>query len=115
MHINEVDIVDISHSSEWQVTYCTLMNVPPGTEVEDMPRGETPWDAFFVQDLLQVLSGSKKMLIDVGWYPERDSSGCFQLLLLRTISAAADWDNPLLTYETKSLDDLIAKVHELTR
>lgn len=59
------------------ITYNQLHALNP-TEVESYPKTKSSlWAMFFVQDLLQIENEDQGLLLDVGWYPEADPTGCY--------------------------------------
>lgn len=50
------------------------------------------------EDLLQVESVDKELLLDVGWYPEFDLDGFFKVVVIKKY----DWENPI--FDKKILD-----------
>jgi hypothetical protein len=51
------------------------------------------------EDMLQVEYPSG-FLLDVGWYPSFDTEGCFQVKIIKDF----DWDFPILSLTSKSID-----------
>ncbi|OGQ82488.1 MAG: hypothetical protein A3F90_08865 [Deltaproteobacteria bacterium RIFCSPLOWO2_12_FULL_60_19] len=64
--------------------------------------------AYLVQDMLEI-DLPNGITIDVGWYPESDPAGSFQVVVFRD-----HWDNQLREpFETKSIEDVTREVKRL--
>lgn len=116
-----LELASITTSPEWQITYHRLFNVSPENagQVEAKRDGFTVWDLCFSQDLLQIVNVSKGLLLDVGWYPHADPLGTFGLQVIRVYDEGKkgrdsyDWQNPVIEFETRSLDELLAEIHRI--
>lgn len=64
----------------------------------------------FKEDLFQVTYGDK-YLIDVGWYPEIEKNGLFQIVIVKNY----DWDNPFFFKKTKNFKELYSYVEECSQ
>jgi hypothetical protein len=93
------------------------MNVPPGEDVEGLPDDTNAWECYFVTDLVHLQNASAARIIDVGWYPGRRASGAFRVRLLTALRTSrgliADWDNPIVDYETRNLAKVLEKISAL--
>ena len=87
----------------WAVEHNELRQLHPST----LNAGDPLWN-YLVEDLLQVHHVRRKLLLDVGWYPDSQPEGCFQMILLRN----KDWDNPLRMFKTKELSELVQQIEE---
>jgi len=54
------------------------------------------------EDLWRVTSPDETLVIDVGWYPQRDASGAFRGMVV----VDQDWENPAEEIETTSLAEV---------
>ncbi|MCB0111674.1 MAG: hypothetical protein KDE53_37380 [Caldilineaceae bacterium] len=86
----------------------------PGQVVyeEFIVEGEEPWTTQIDnlnEDLLQVVFPGN-LLLDVGWYPEFDRQGQFQVRLIRD----EQWDTPIFYAEVAQLE-LLRLVLEAAR
>lgn len=117
-----VDLASIETSDGWQITYHRLFNISPdeAPNVEVRGGGMSIWQLCFHEDLLHVVNKDRGLLLDVGWYPDSDPSGSFRLRLIQEkkpgVNAGRppyDWQHPRIDYETRSLDQLLGKIHEL--
>ncbi|HEY8503914.1 MAG TPA: hypothetical protein VIL46_04990 [Gemmataceae bacterium] len=116
-----VELVTIPTGPNWKITHHRLFNVSPDNaeKVEVKGARVTIWDLCFVQDILQITNTRKGLLLDVGWYPHADPSGTYCLRLIRVYDGGAkgrdsyDWQNPVVDFETRSLNELIHKIQEL--
>lgn len=57
------------------------------------------------EDMLQV-SYESGYLLDVGWYPSFDPSGCFQIRVIKEY----DWENPVHISSAQSYNEVIEKI-----
>jgi hypothetical protein len=62
------------------------------------------------EDLLQVEYG-EHLLLDVGWYPEFDKSGAFQVMVIK----GQNWDAPHWTGRARTLAQLTVCLTEAQR
>ncbi|MGF6112267.1 hypothetical protein [Pseudomonas frederiksbergensis] len=62
------------------------------------------------EDLLQVEYG-EHLLLDVGWYPEFDEDGAFQVVVIKD----RDWGQPQWTGRAKTLAELTTRLTEAQR
>ena len=54
------------------------------------------------EDLLQISFEAKKIIIDLGWYPEFDINGEFVIKVIRKFN----WENPIFEEKTQSIEDV---------
>ena len=57
------------------------------------------------EDMLQVLY-ERRYLLDVGWYPSFDHSGCFQIRVIKEF----DWEKPVHISSAISYEGVIEKI-----
>lgn len=57
------------------------------------------------EDMLQV-SYERGYLLDVGWYPSFDPSGCFQIRVIKEY----DWENPVHISSAHSYKEVTEKI-----
>lgn len=115
----ELDLVPVKVSGDWRITYQELYDVEPDSLV-NAASDDARWDCF-QEDLLQVENISEGRLLDVGWYPSRNSTGAFVARLLQgTIGRAYgsggadyDWQQPLWKLRTRSLQELIDAIQTI--
>ena len=105
-------------SSQWQISYHRLFHI--SCEEADRFKGQpvTPWDVCFVEDLLQIENTAKGLLLDVGWFPDADPSGSFRLRVIPMLpgeerAARYVWNDPVVDYRTRSVDDLLTEIHKI--
>ncbi|MDY6992847.1 MAG: hypothetical protein SVR94_09630 [Pseudomonadota bacterium] len=111
--IDNLALVEFNPSKSWMITYNQLHALDP-TEVEDYHDTKySLWAMFFVQDLLQIENKYNGLLIDVGWYPEADPTGCYKLILVKKNSDGFDWHNPKEEFATNNLNNLLFKINKL--
>ncbi|MBJ7570802.1 hypothetical protein JG789_06245 [Bacillus halotolerans] len=82
----------------WTVDYITLKDTDP----ETLEANDDAWLFDFNQDLLQISHKTKKLLLDVGWYPEGDPTGSYGIELIKN----EDWDNSLEEVRCTELKEL---------
>jgi hypothetical protein len=100
----------------WQVDYNQFYEVDPAPGYEHYFEGSS---------LLILQSNSRLKLIDVQWRPEKDLEGEYQVEVLNFLEnfntktnefdIAPNWENPSLTFSTKSRINLVHKLEELMR
>ena len=67
--------------------------------------GETLDPGSLKEDMLQV-SYERVYLLDVGWYPSFDPSGCFQIRVIKQY----DWGKPVHISSAQSYNEVIEKI-----
>jgi hypothetical protein len=82
-------------------------------------KGLSVWDLYFLQDLVQAENETERVLLDVGWYPHADPNGSFRMLVVRQLAdsnpahISFDWEHPLEDLETRSVDELLSRIHAI--
>lgn len=100
----------------WHVCYNQLYEIDPIVGYENYFEGSS---------LLMLRNNARLKLIDVEWRPERDLNGEFQVVVLNFVEnfnsktyefdSNPNWENPFLTFVTKSRLELVEKLEELMR
>lgn len=91
--------------SSWIISYNSFTELDP-KKIDEEDRSK--W-INFTEDLLQAKHLKYNILMDVGWYPEGNSSGSYGLELIKD----NDWSNPLISYETRIKDEIVEKIELL--
>jgi len=113
MHIDDFELVDLALGNQWEVKHHQLYNIDPDQAdlIEGFTTDTTIWHTHFVEDLVLAVNHERGVALDIGWYPDSRSDGNYHLQLLRlTEPEAIDWDPPLRSFKTRSLDELIAEI-----
>lgn len=112
MDIADLRLLEFEVEKEWEILHHQLYNISPqdASTLSGLPSGASIWPTHFVEDLFQAINQSKKLLIDVGWYPDSDPTGCFRFLLLTFENGQTDWRNPLQSIATQSLNQLVSLI-----
>ncbi len=113
-----VEKAKIRTGEGWQITQQRLFDVSPEDADKVEVRGGkiTIWQLCFVEDLLQVVNRSRGVVLDVGWYPDSRPEGSYRLRLIHEKKGERipyDWENPEIDFTTRSLSDLLAKIHSI--
>jgi len=84
---------------QWSLLWNHLRPIEPGDLAEDDPA----WLFTFVQDMLYLRKNSdeQSVAIDLGWYPEGDPQGAYELVTILN----DDWNNPLLAFTSRSTQE----------
>jgi hypothetical protein len=115
MNIADVGKIDFRTPAGWNVAYHELYDIQPcdADSIEGFTDDFPIWHSHFGQDLLQIINVQSGILLDVGWGPSFDPSGQFRLCLIKVQNDQFDWTAPLLTFETRDLLALRAKIDAL--
>ena len=107
IEIDNVELQPLRIYAGWTVSYNAFSDIEPYSDIKvvGLPD-EDVWE-LFTQDLLQIKYERRGILIDLGWTPEADPEGSYELTILEN----EDWDNPLYHYESKSKDDIVKKIN----
>jgi hypothetical protein len=89
----------------WQVSFNIFMEIDPLNQ--DINNFDPGWD--LSQDLLQIQSVQRDIIIDLGWYPDHDPNGEYKIFVIKNL----DWENPLITYASRSKDEIVSKIERL--
>ncbi len=86
---------------QWSLLWNHLRPIEPGDLAEDDPA----WLFTFVQDMLYLRKNSdeQSVAIDLGWYPEGDPQGAYELVTILN----DDWNNPLLAFTSRSTQEIV--------
>ncbi len=128
MTINKIETPGLEQATiivgkGWKITYHRLFHLSPA-EAESVVvkgKGVSIWDLCFLEDLLQIENTDKGLFLDVGWFPHADPSGTFRLVVVRlhgeegkkSSRSPYDWENLVLDFETRSVAELLAKIHQV--
>lgn len=114
---NEKDFeqITLTVNDDWKIIYNKLTIFDP--EIHKLTEEEFDFYTLglFTQNMTQIESKSKKLLIDIGWYPDSEINGEFLLQMLSIRDGDCDWFNPIAEFRTRSLKQLVLKVEELTK
>lgn len=91
-------------TSGWTIKLHELLEIDPEVLDERDPR----WEQFY-EDLLQLEDENRKLILDVGWTPEADPRGSFQLRLIQN----REWDHPVSQWRGRSLAMLVEQIEQL--
>lgn len=116
--ISQFHLLEIHGSDAWKVTRHRLFDVSPDAVPHLSPpvHGFTVWDLYFLENLFQAERIDRSLLLDIGWYPHADPSGCFRLFVVRITESGrpsrndVDWNHPVAVLETRSLREVHAEI-----
>ena len=111
IHIRDIPLQPFQIYPGWFVEQNTFPVIEPGTNIRviGLPGGD-PW-LLFADCMLYMEHKVYNTVLDLGWVPEADPSGCYYLRLIKN----QDWDNPLLRYKSRSKDDIVSKINHWLR
>lgn len=98
--------------SGWMVAYNEFREIDPETVAED------DFLYYFCEDLLLLerVQGSNPVVIDLGWFPEGDSTGTFRTVVVRYFEDIArvtnSWDTPLDEFRSSSRQAVVRQIEE---
>lgn len=98
----------------WEITYNLFYEIDPTIGFENYFDGSS---------LLMLRNNNRKKIIDICWRPELDLNGHYQLEVLNFIEnfnskanefdIIPNWEEPYLSFQTKSRVELVEKLEEL--
>ena len=111
IRLRDIPFQPLQITRGWFVGYNEFKNIEPYSDikVEGLPDDDV-WE-LFLQDLLQLEHKAYGIIIDLGWTPEADPNGSYELTVIKN----KDWDNPLFHYESKNKDDIVEKINHWLR
>ena len=109
--LHQLNRVEIDTPYDWKVTYNQFYDFDPLDDVEIAGVPNKNRFELLVQDLLQIKNEKEKLLLDLGWYPEADPDGQFELVVIKN----DDWENPHYIYKTKSKVSVLKAIYDITR
>ncbi len=115
-----IHTVVIREQPGWIVRHNRLFDISPDKAPAAVVIGGniTIWSLCFTEDLFQAENESKGRILDVGWYPDADPNGFYKLKVIRfdvqnrNNPDGYEWDNPVFTCETRSLEHLLTTILE---
>ncbi|RQO37545.1 hypothetical protein DBR39_11660 [Chryseobacterium sp. KBW03] len=114
---NEKDFerIKLTVNYDWKIIYNKLTIFDP--DIHELTEEEFDFYTLglFTQNMAQIESKSKSLLIDIGWYPDSEIDGEFLLQILPITDGECDWFNPVVEFRTRSLKKLILKIEELMK
>lgn len=117
MDRSELQKCEIPSNDKWVVTQNHILTITAeeAKHVTGFSEGWVIWDLYFLQDMFHAVSTDKMYVIDVGWYPEGSPEGHYYLVLIERNpnENIYNWNEPLVEYETRSLDQLLSKIRVL--
>lgn len=124
VNFEDIQIHPVRIPAGWTIELNKLHEVEPDPSIDLIggPEGFSLLEVFFEQNLFRASNQKRGMLIDVGWYPEWDKEGQYELEVY-SFREEADavsnskrkelGDKPIYSYATKSTKDLIQKMEDL--
>lgn len=114
---NEKDFeqITLTVNHDWKILYNKLTMFDPN--VHELTEEEFDFYTLglFTQNMTQIESKNKELLIDIGWYPDSEINGEFLLQMLPIKDGECEWFNPIVEFRTRSLKKLISKLEELIK
>jgi hypothetical protein len=65
---------------------------------------------YFVEDLLRLTNSKYNIILDLGWYPNGDRKGKYELCLVKDYK----WEDPLEVFETRDIKAVVDKIEYWT-
>jgi hypothetical protein len=90
--------------SGWTVRQHELLDLDP----ETLALEDKSWE-LFREDLLQLYHETWKLVLDVGWNPEAEPTGTFNLTLVKN----GDWEKPEAHWSGRSLAALVERIEAI--
>ncbi|MBA2943747.1 hypothetical protein HZF08_36345 [Paenibacillus sp. CGMCC 1.16610] len=66
--------------------------------------------AYFVEGLLQITNNEYNLVLDLGWYPNSDKNGTYELFLIKDYN----WENPLEYFQSRNTKEIVDKIEYWT-
>lgn len=98
------DLQPLRIPSPWIVTYNGFIGIDPQRLFED----DQKWLSF-TSELLHLTHHHTGLILDMGWSPEADPNGCYELSIIKD----KDWLNPIEIYFTKSKEKIVNKIESM--
>ena len=107
VRLRDIPFQPLQITRGWFVGYNEFKDVEPYTDikVEGLPDDDV-WE-LFLQDLLQLKHEFTGITIDLGWTPEADPNGAYELTIIKN----CNWSDPIFHYESKNKDDIVEKIN----
>jgi hypothetical protein len=107
---DELELQSLKVSQGWTVSHNRFYDLEPIEPLQvEAAINNNPWLFTFDESLLQITNEKRNITLDLGWYPPEEPDGAFGLRLIKDI----DWENPLVSFDTRSKDEVVAKINEL--
>ncbi len=121
ININDISLQKLRIPTGWKITYNEFHEIDPDTEIELInPYNNLGiFELFFMQDIFQAEHESSKVIVDIGWYPEGDPSGKYNLEVILWSNSEnnqerkLNWEKPLFQKATSSRAELVNLLEEI--
>ncbi|AIW31519.1 hypothetical protein ACPCXE_06470 [Bacillus velezensis] len=100
----EVSLQSLRIPKGWTINQNSFREIDP----KNLDPDDEKW-LFFSQDLLQLTYSRKNYLLDLGWYPDADANGFYQLVLIQN----EDWDQPVCEFQSNSHIEIVENIESL--
>ena len=107
--LQDISLQPLIIPTGWTVVWNQFYDVEPGADllIEGLPDGDVR--ELFVQNLLQLKYPHHNLILDLGWIPEANLNGNYQLALIKN----EDWEYPIVTFESMNKEEIVNKINGL--
>ena len=105
--LEDIQLQPLRISTGWNVVWNQFFDIYPNPKIKVRGLPNDDVLELFNQDLLQLKNEKRKLLLDLGWIPEADPEGTYELTLVHS----EDWDNPVATYKSKDKDNIVEQIN----
>lgn len=109
VNLQDISLQPLIIPTGWTVVWNQFYDVEPGADllIEGLPDGEV-WE-LFLQNLLQLKYPHRNLILDLGWIPEANPHGNYQLELIKN----EEWEYPIVTFKSINKKKIVDKINSL--
>ncbi len=107
MDRKSIDLQPLRITGGWDIIQNKFLNLEPSEIVDEDDR---LW-FHFTEDILQLRHKSRNIVIDMGWYPDIEPTGNYRIVAIKD----EDWETPLDRFESRSKEEITAKIEQLIK
>lgn len=108
--MNALPLQPLRIPTGWSVTFNDFCEIDPET-IRD--PDSMLW-SYFHEDMLLMEHAHISLLVDLGWYPDGDSTGTFRAIVVRKYTeeeqAVRAWQEPIAEFMSRSVEQVVAQL-----
>ncbi|GED01423.1 hypothetical protein P8907_13870 [Bacillus atrophaeus] len=97
----EVNLQALRIPKGWTINQNSFREIDP----KNLAPEDEKW-LFFSQDLLQLTYSRKNYMVDLGWYPDADAEGNYQLIMVQD----ENWEQPVYEFQSVSHIEIVKNI-----
>jgi len=103
-------LVPLRVPSGWMIDYNAFLDLDPNEFIDN--EYEFRWE--YSEDILQFSNKIRSRVLDLGWYPDHNPDGMFNIKLVELVedneSQSDKWFQPIFILRTRNRNEIIEKL-----